>query len=502
MEPPVLPRVQNSTYHLDHFSGQLPRCYLIHPFTGEDAALKKKCSKTLYIPLEIFSREWASKLLISANLAPHGISTIIGHKSSVLRLAQRANTPGIWFNKSAEGTGHEYMRDLKTKGFKLVAQDEEAGVIYDNFSTFFEKRLSLANAWKLDSYFCWGPDDYDFLTQENKSHNNSPFKLTGSPRSAMWGVLSDNFYKDEIVTIKQRYGRYVLMATNFGAANSYLARDQLSAFLAQFPGFDSNYLSRLISTEKNLVHLFVEAAKAISGKLNINVVLRPHPSENVAFWEKIFENEKKIFVREDLDISPWIRAAIGVVQNGCTSSLEAAAGGIPVIALGADMSEIFHVENPVPNRVAIPVVNFSDLLDIFTDLLHRGNPTYDSESADRKELINRKLIGAGSRAPIDNISRVIKDLTKELGTSDDLNPTRMRLSNNELVYETCELLRMSKFRLPRRQAILDQSKRPPLRPEKAGTDLASAARTLNIEQPVTLQRVGISCFEIFSAQQS
>ena len=61
----------------------------------------------IYIPIEIFSREYRSKLAIAIKLASDGIPVCFGHKSFVRHLYRSSNTPGIIYNK---GAGDDFQK--------------------------------------------------------------------------------------------------------------------------------------------------------------------------------------------------------------------------------------------------------------------------------------------------------------------------------------------------------------------------------------------------------
>ena len=89
----------------------------------------------VFIPIEIMQREYTSKLLLSVELIKRGMPVIIGHKSSVFKLALESKEPGILFYKSSKNKAFE---TLIKKKFGIVAQDEEAGIVYKHFEDFYK----------------------------------------------------------------------------------------------------------------------------------------------------------------------------------------------------------------------------------------------------------------------------------------------------------------------------------------------------------------------------
>ena len=111
----------------------------------------------IYIPIEIFSREYRSKLAVAIKLASDGIPICLGHKSFVRSLYKSSKVPGIIYNKGAgdEVQKLDYQKDVDV-GHLFVAQDEEAGIIYDNYLDFYTERTSLHDLSQISKFFYLG----------------------------------------------------------------------------------------------------------------------------------------------------------------------------------------------------------------------------------------------------------------------------------------------------------------------------------------------------------
>ena len=72
-------------------------------------------NNTVFLPIEITQREFASKLLLAIELIKKGMPVIIGHKGPVLKLALEAKQPGIFFNKGTSAGGLENIHELLKK---------------------------------------------------------------------------------------------------------------------------------------------------------------------------------------------------------------------------------------------------------------------------------------------------------------------------------------------------------------------------------------------------
>src|SRR6056300_112768 len=126
-------------------------------------------NNTVFLPIEIVQREYIGKLLLSFKLLEKGMPVVIGHKSPVINLALKASEPGIFFYKSTMAGGMEEISSkLREKKFAIMAQDEETGIIFNDYEDFFKNRPSINALEQLDCFFTWGEEEYSFLTEKFK----------------------------------------------------------------------------------------------------------------------------------------------------------------------------------------------------------------------------------------------------------------------------------------------------------------------------------------------
>lgn len=62
-----------------------------------------------------------------------------------------------------------------------------------------------------------------------------------------------------------------------------------------------------------------------------NIIVRPHPTEKIEYWEKELKDFKNVLIKVDGNLSRYIVNSECVIQNGCTSAVEAFISSIPVI---------------------------------------------------------------------------------------------------------------------------------------------------------------------------
>lgn len=442
-----------------------------------------KVSGGLFLPIEIVKREYTSKLLLACHMACKGVPVYIGHKSPVLKLARKADNPGILFYKAAD-----IFEDLKTSGFKLVAQDEEAGVIFKDFSYFAENRTSILNAGLMDRFFCWGKDDFNYL-QKNAKGNRYNIVGSGSPRTILWGDLGRKFFRKEIDEIVSNYGDYILIATNLSAGNSYLGRDGLMKHLSQYSDWTPERLQEFngnCDEELDQMALFIDAAKLVSERKNINVLIRPHPTEDIDKWKTLVAKIPRVKVESEGDITPWILGAKCLIHNGCTSAIEAHVSGVAAIALGRDESSLTNIPNSVPNQLSLQALSCEELLITMSNL----DDLFEQHRSKHRSLVSNKLINPGS---LDSLQAISKSLL-ELYDTDNSYKEEL-LGSDSLIYDVYEAFRSSifgKLLIP----VMTRQKRPSIKKQAILRDVKHCLDVLGERQTLSIKRVGPSVYRL------
>lgn len=380
----------------------------------------------VYVPIEIFSRELPSKLLLSAELARTGNSIVLGDKAQVLRLALKDPKPGIILMKSAESKRHDGIyQALESKGFQFFAQDEEAGLVLD-YEQFFSVRPSLKNVCALDGFFCWDEREYNALTRKfpecaGKIH------LTGGLRAALWGQIGSRIFRNRSVALSAKYGHFVLISTNFGAGNHHLGWRGLLRLTQRlkYSGWSRDDLVLMREQQRSMITHFARVAKMIGQNSAYSVILRPHPAESVLSWKLRFLFERRVKVIRKGDITPWILASKLLIQNGCHTGIEALELGKPVVAYmplkkyGLNSSKINEI---------VPSAQTPDELLSIVNKVAEGEPKRDSGNAEESRW---NLYRSGTLRPVQQISGLLTESPTH--RSYDCNEFLSPLSRLELV---------------------------------------------------------------------
>jgi surface carbohydrate biosynthesis protein len=446
----------------------------------------------LFIPLEVVNREYPGKLLLTAEMLSRGMPVFLGHKSEVIDLALKSSEAGILLYKSAWGTGCDFFKPLLEKGFAICAQDEEAGIIYEHFADFFNKRISVRTSGYLDRFFCWGSDDYNHI-RLNALGDPNAIQLAGSPRTVTWGPLGGVFHRNEIDRIRNKHGDFVLFATNFGSGNSYLGEDRVK-HLQKFPGWETRKKIFRIQVERDrrLMRLFSEAAAVIGQKLGRNVVIRPHPAEDIAQWERVVRGLTNVTIAADGPVTPWMLAADCLIHNSCTTGFEAAVANVPTIALGETTADFLVASEQlpdmsIPNQCSMQIEGIKPLLEVLGNV----NRAWEMSRDAHENVIARKLHKPGTLDPV----KIIADSLLEISGEPNAQ-ANWAIGRDSILYDIRELYRTSRFRRSSLGSKMDQGKRPTMRMKQVCEDMARALDVIGSRAEFAVRRVAQNAFRL------
>ena len=77
---------------------------------------------------------------------------------------------------------------------------------------------------------------------------------------------------------------------------------------------------------------FINAIEKLAKNNNgYDIVLRPHPEENIETWKIYLQNISNVHVIQNGPINSWVNHAFAVMHNGCTTALEATVSEKPVV---------------------------------------------------------------------------------------------------------------------------------------------------------------------------
>ena len=179
--------------------------------------------KILFVPIEVKSRDYFSRLLISQIFASKGFDVYFGRKREI-ELLTKFFSDSFYLGLQSTKTYIPFYKRLKKKKFKIIVYDEEGLVtINDNF--YISTRASEKIFDIIDYFICWGKKQFNLVNNNISSLKKRKILNLGNPRIDILKKKYRSLFENEINEISIR--NYVLINMTFGQANHFLGRDKL-----------------------------------------------------------------------------------------------------------------------------------------------------------------------------------------------------------------------------------------------------------------------------------
>ena len=360
----------------------------------------------LYIPLEVYTREIKSHLLLATIAVSRGYEVLIASPSD-LWMYKRLNllSKGSCLIKNMNiPSNSEYQYNIFLQdGFDLYCQEQEPSTIHSSFEDFAKTmKINSNQPLPFKAVFCWGERD----TKGYKnifSSKSSIFYNTGSPRSDLWTnkylpLRESNYIKN--------FTPYILFVLNFGIlmGEKHWTLHVKNLFQLELIKKDEDLLNFInnFKEENSIGYETILAIKNISIKFpNLNIVLRPHPSSNVEYWKTLFFNNKNIIISSNEDsLSSWISNSLLVVHNGCTSAIETIIQNIPLISHGSNRA--FSKAN-IPNSLGKRTKTLTELEIAIDGIINNNNKNIN-------QLESKNILSNLISSEMSNSSNLILDI--------------------------------------------------------------------------------------------
>jgi len=184
----------------------------------------------------------------------------------------------------------------------------------------------------IDRYYLIGKYAYD-IAQKILPSLKDKIIMTGWPRVDLWRPdFLKRYNNNAVKNIKDKYGDFILISSDFG----YNSENQINEIQNQWKRSIWKKLHQNLSNERNFANKvyseyeqFVRLIHDLDKRDDVpQIIIRPHPSEDIEEWKKFANTLKRIKVIYEGEVSPWIYASSGVLHRGCTTSVQAYMAGI------------------------------------------------------------------------------------------------------------------------------------------------------------------------------
>ena len=316
----------------------------------------------LIIPVETKARELDAKTYIACAAAEAGFRVMLGEQNAFLR--RLALLPrGFYLDKSIARPKVPIFARLKKLGFRVMAWCEE-GLVYRDRDAYLNERVAPKAFDETDAFFAWGKQQADDI---RSAVNDTPPRIfeTGNPRFDLLRPGLREFYRTEADALRERFGDFILINTNFGRYNHYFGREKIFELLQKRGSVrtpqDEVFFRAWIDFLGQVFHSFVDMLPRLAAAFpERTIVVRPHPSENHDALHKAAKGIANVQVIYEGGAMPWLLASALSIHNSCTTGLEGALMGKPAIAYRTARSETY--DSFLPNRVSVDAGSFDELV--------------------------------------------------------------------------------------------------------------------------------------------
>ncbi len=329
--------------------------------------------RVIALPVETKVRELDGKVWLGYNLARYGAHVVIGDLSQIKQKISFIK-PDIYIGDSAvfRESRRQLYRLLQEFRTKVVVLDTEGGLYYS--SEMYLKRLSPEILRYVDLVLSWG-EATDNLFKRNRKNNTTESRITGNPCFDLLMPSLKGFFAEQTEYLKNKYHNFILINTKFGRVNHFNPDLDIKKLLYDNP--------EIGLFQKALFAHFNDMIREVGSQYPaLNIIVRPHPSENHDVYRKLFKGIKNIHVEHWWSVHPWALAAKAVIHNGCTTGIESRLLGKPVISFRPIQNAA--VDLFIPNAVSKEVFSTDELIDTVKDIL--DSDTLDDVPLSTKEI--------------------------------------------------------------------------------------------------------------------
>lgn len=367
----------------------------------------------LIIPVEVQARELDAKLLLSCVAAERGFPVLLGSRAFVHYLIPFLPR-GVYLAKSMRSLSEKMFRLLRGLGHQIVAWDEE-GLVRFPSPDYYRRRLSPTTLREVSMLFAWGQDDAQLL-RDFPASNGVPIHVTGNPRIDLMRDELRSYFDPEVAALRARYGSFILINTNFSFVNNFVSSLNLllpspepggeprlgpntAGMTAEFARGMFVHKQALFSDFKALIPTLSEAFP------DRTIIVRPHPSERHDTWREIADHHANVQVVHEGNVISWLIAARLLVHNGCTTAVESAVVGTPVIAYQPARDDQFDF--PLPNSLSHRASTAEQVLNLARAVVDGRLGALSS--SERAAILERHLNSLRGPLAVDRIMQALEE---------------------------------------------------------------------------------------------
>ena len=291
-----------------------------------------KKNRWIYLPIESKNRELHSRILIGIEGAKRGYNVVIAGKNKLRKILNNYPPGLVFFKDHATDSTNKFMLDAKDKMHQIALLDEESFVLHPD-EIFKKVRVNKPATEIIDHAFFLGNRHIDLYKRIKALSLLNSYSISGNPRFDLTRPKLRENYKNDVLRLKKKYGKFILINTHFAQGNhadgsgGFLWRVKKNGFFNDLE--IKNYYTQISDERAKLFkHYKEEVIPLLASKFpDLKIIIRTHPEENDKTYKVISKVYKNVIVIHEGSVHPWILASESVIHSGCTTGTEAFALG-------------------------------------------------------------------------------------------------------------------------------------------------------------------------------
>ncbi|MCP4275853.1 MAG: hypothetical protein GY779_05820 [Gammaproteobacteria bacterium] len=333
--------------------------------TTSNCLVKTGRHRWLLLPIEAKVREFEAKIFLGCLAAERGYSVLVGHYGVINRWSG-CLPRGMILEKNISVRYKSWLSKLRSLGYRLCVNDEESLGLFLDQGSWFRIRMHKEMVALVDYVFAWSEPHAELIQKEYPDYADK-IVAVGTPRFDLLRSELRGLYGQEVSDLKERFGRFILLPSNFAAVinvkgdDSTLQRRLRHGYI-KTKEEEQTYIESLDHERSNL-NEYVRAFQRIRSEFPDHaLIVRPHPIDDHEFWKKAIESVGNAYVVYEGSITPWLLAAEAIFHCGCSTGMEARIMERCSVAYHPHMDERF---DNLPSTEIGPVVRDEDGLISF-----------------------------------------------------------------------------------------------------------------------------------------
>jgi len=458
----------------------------------------------LLIPVENQVRELDPKLLLACIAAQRGFSSVIGSRRE-MEFSIDSFPRSIYMSKSMTVRSLIFFRVASKFGHEIITWDEEA-LVHLPPETYFSRRLDPRSIRYVSHLFAWGEDNAALWRQYPQMPDGIPVHITGNPRSDMLRPEIRPFYDREVEQIRNTFGKFILVNTNFNHVNAFgpdmnlfkpvSTPGQKPKFGRAARGMSREYAEGFRDHKQAIFDDFKKMIPELDHAFpDYNIVVRPHPTEGQEVYHQIATECERVKVTNEGNVVPWLMAARALIHNGCTTGVEAYTMGVPAVSYRASVNDFYDYGfYRLPNKLSHQCFNFGELRETMQNILDGRQGAADGDA--RQTLVDQYLAAQDGPLACERMVDVLEDITPKCGTDTPVSVSKQ--IEQWFVEKGLHLAKSVKSKLPgsHNRPEFQRHRYPGIAPEAIQERISRFQQLLDYHQPLKIKKISNVIFQI------